>query len=371
MEKDMARVLIVDDVAENITVVKNILKSQYDVIAATTGEKVLELVSKEDSLPDLILLDIIMPEMDGFEVCKRLKENETTKNIPVIFLTVLDHVDDMVKGFEYGGVDYITKPFETNVLLARVNTHITLKQHQDNLIEMLKQKDKVLMQQSKLASLGEMFESVMHQWKQPLSIISTSNASIRVEKELDTLTEENLYKLLDGIDTTVEHLTQTMDVFRDYLLETNKKEYFSSKNIVERTLKLLEAQLDKEDIKIHLDIDECELFSFKNHIMQVLINILTNAIHTLQKKDTNRDISLMIKCDTNDITITIRDNGGGIQIDEVSKIFEKHFTTKENKKGTGLGLYICKQITETYLDGKISAQNINDGASFSIVLPIK
>ena len=219
-----ARVLIVDDVAENITIVKNILKPYYDVIASTTGEKVLDLVSHEDHLPDLILLDILMLGMDGFEVCQRLKANPLTKDIPIIFLTVLDHAEDIVKGFEYGGVDYVTKPFEVNVLLARVNTHIELKQKKDQLVEVLEQKDRILIDQAKLASLGEMFESIMQQWKHPLSIIATSNANIRVEQELKTLTDESLIKMLDGIDNTVDHLDETIDVFRDFLLETNNKE---------------------------------------------------------------------------------------------------------------------------------------------------
>lgn len=365
----MARVLIVDDVAENISIIKNILKEKYDVIAAITGEKALELVSKEDSLPDLILLDILMPDMDGFEVCQKLKANPKTKNIPVIFLTVLDHVEDMIKGFELGGVDYITKPFEVNVLLARVNTHVQLKQYQDQLVNMLHEKDKFLIQQSKLASLGEMFETIMHQWKQPLSIISTSNANIRVENELQILTNASLLKMLDGIDTSIEHLTQTIDLFRDYLLETTQKEYFSANDLIQRILKLLAFKIENSNIHINLDIQKCEILTFKNHLIQVLINIINNAIYILEKHQDEKIINICVKKSDDKIIISVSDNGGGIDQENIEYIFEKNFTTKKNKKGSGLGLYICKQIVKDYLAGEITAKNTHNGASFTIYLP--
>jgi len=362
-----ARVLIVDDVAENITIVKNILKPYYDVIVSTTGEKALDLVSKQEHLPDLILLDILMPKMDGFEVCQKLKSNEVTKDIPIIFLTVLDHAEDIVKGFECGGVDYVTKPFEVNVLLARVNTHIELKQNKDQLVELLEQKDKVLIQQSKLASLGEMFESIMQQWKHPLSIISTSNANIRVEQELQTLTEESLIKMLDGIDTTVDHLDETIDVFRDYLIETNQKEYFSTSDIVNRALKLLDSKLKQENISVTTKIQNCEIFSLKNCIMQILINILTNAVQALENKTDTKEILISFKCNE-EITISIEDNGGGILLEDINVVFEKQYTTK---KGTGLGLYICKHLTQDILDGKIDVKNKEDGTRFRVTIPKK
>jgi len=121
----MAKVLVVDDVVANITLLKDSLKSKYEVITAKSGQKALELVGKK-WLPDLILLDIMMPDMNGFEVCQRLKSNERTKDIPVIFLTVLDKTDDILEGFNVGGVDYITKPFVHSVLHARIESHLAL-----------------------------------------------------------------------------------------------------------------------------------------------------------------------------------------------------------------------------------------------------
>lgn len=364
----MARVLVVDDVAENISVVKNILKSKYDVIGATTGEKALELLTHGDSMPDLILLDVLMSGMDGFEVCEKLKADRKTKDIPVIFLTVLDQVEDMVKGFEVGGVDYVTKPFEVNVLLARVNTHIQLKQQQNQLREMLYQKDQILIKQSKLASLGEMFETIMHQWKQPLSAIAMSNASIRVDKELEMLTDDSLFEMLDGIDDSIQYLSETMDLFRDFLVETSKKEYFIPKDIVLKTLKLLDSKIKNRNIKINLVADESEILAFKNHLIQVLINIINNAIHILQNKTEDKVININIKSINEKLHIIICDNGGGVQLEDINKVFEKNFTTKESKSGTGLGLYISKQITHQYLDGNILVKNNNDGACFTIIL---
>ncbi|MEA2029296.1 MAG: response regulator [Campylobacterota bacterium] len=128
----MAKILAVDDIAENLTLLKDSLKSKYEVIAAKNGTKALELLQKND-LPDLILLDVGMPDIDGFEVCRRIKANPHTQDIPVIFLTILDQKHEILEGFHTGGVDYITKPFEPSILHARVATHLTLSMQKNSL----------------------------------------------------------------------------------------------------------------------------------------------------------------------------------------------------------------------------------------------
>jgi len=150
----MARVLIVDDVTENITLLKDNLKSIYEVIGAKSGTKALSLLQKSENLPDLILLDVLMPDMNGFEVCKVIKSNPQTVHIPIIFLTVLDQTHDILEGFELGGVDYITKPFEPSILHARIGTHLTLakqrrelEEYTHNLETIIEQKRKEIQKQ--------------------------------------------------------------------------------------------------------------------------------------------------------------------------------------------------------------------------------
>ena len=134
-------ILIVDDTPTNIQLLNSMLREQYKVKAATSGEKALKIARTEPQ-PDIILLDIMMPEMDGFEVCKILKSKPETKDIPVIFLTAKNDTEDIVKGFKLGGVDYITKPFKREELIVRVNNHVQLKMVKDYLVAAQKETKK-------------------------------------------------------------------------------------------------------------------------------------------------------------------------------------------------------------------------------------
>ncbi|MBU2511180.1 response regulator [bacterium] len=175
-------VLVVDDTPENIDVIVGLLKENYKVKAAPSGEKALAVVSK--GLPDLVLLDIMMPEMDGYEVCRRLKAEETTRDIPVIFLTAKAEVADEVKGLDLGAVDYITKPISPPIVLSRVKTHLSLKLAQQALVEKnktlestleeLKTAQDQLVQSEKLAALGQLVAGIAHEINTPLGAIKSS-----------------------------------------------------------------------------------------------------------------------------------------------------------------------------------------------------
>lgn len=363
------KILIVDDAPENIKIVMEILKKDYNVIAATTGEKALEIVKDHHDI-DLILLDIIMPEMDGFEVCQKIKKDPLCAGIPIIFLTILENEEDIVKAFEYGAVDYVTKPFELSVLKARVDAHVRLRVQENELIANLKQKDQILIKQSKLATLGEMFESITHQWKQPLSIISMSNANIRIEKQMNTLSDQTLFEMLDKIDHTIGHMLDTVDVFRGFLSNDQYKEYFNLQEMIETTILLLESKFSNKMISIEKNIQFTEIFTLKNDLIQVLMNILGNAIHALEKKEEEKKIKIDGKVEGEMVTILVCDNGGGIPQEHMDKIFHKYFTTKEDKKGSGIGLYISKKIVQENLGGNLEAYNTQDGACFKITLTL-
>ncbi len=158
--KKFAHILIVDDVPENIRLLGTILQKEgYKISAAKEGMQALAIATK--GIPDLILLDVMMPEADGFEICQRLKDNPVTKDIPIIFLTAMDQVKDMVKGFQAGAADYITKPFNTVELLVRIRTHLKLKKA-----------EKERLQKEKLKSILELAGAVCHELVQPLQTIS-------------------------------------------------------------------------------------------------------------------------------------------------------------------------------------------------------
>jgi two-component system sensor histidine kinase/response regulator len=189
LENQQNKILIVDDNPKNLQVAMNILKD-YNVIYAQSAKKALELIEKNHF--DLILLDIVMPIMDGYEVCKILKKNEDTKDIPLIFLTIKDDEKDIVKGFELGAVDYLVKPFYSDVLLKRVELHLELSnsikslkklnEHLneivDSQIEDIRKKDETLFKQSKMLALSEMINMMSEQLQYPLGLIKLQNQAL-------------------------------------------------------------------------------------------------------------------------------------------------------------------------------------------------
>jgi two-component system sensor histidine kinase/response regulator len=197
------KILIVDDNPKNLQVAMSILKD-YNVIYAQSGDKALDLIEENDF--DLILLDIVMPIMDGYSVCKILKRNEKTKDIPIIFLTVKDDEKDIVKGFELGAVDYLVKPFYSEVLLKRVELHLKLSSSikdltrvNENLndivvtqIEDIRKKDQVLFKQSKMLALTEMIDMMSEQLVYPLGLIKLQNQAIELKLLNENIEKEDI-----------------------------------------------------------------------------------------------------------------------------------------------------------------------------------
>lgn len=368
---EKATILVVDDTPETIKVIVEILKEHYKVSVATSGKKALEVL--DDGLEaDLILLDIIMPEMDGYEVCEILQNNPLYKDIPVMFLTVLENDQDIVKGFELGAVDYVTKPVEPTVLKARVETHLKLKRFRAQLLKNLREKEELLIKQSKMAIMGEMFENVTHQWKQPLSVITLATDTINMTYDLGELDESKLKVNLSSIKNSTRHLANTIDDFRDFLKEDIKKQYFDVKESVEKTLKLLNAKFINKEISIDdSDLKNIEIYGLKNDLTHILMNLFNNAKDALANIPANRVIKVISNNVDGKLILKIKDNGGGIDDDIKDKIFEKYFTTKDKDKGTGIGLYMTKTLIEDHLGGSIKAYNEDGGACFELTIPLK
>ena len=365
-EKDLDTILVVDDNPQNISVIVEILKQNYKVSVATNGKKALEILDN-GSIPNIILLDIIMPNMDGFEVCKILKSSKNYKHIPIIFLTILENTEDIVKGLELGAVDYVSKPVEPAILKARVDTHINLQKYHQQLLDDIKLKDTILLEQSKFATIGEMFESIAHQWKQPLSVITMSSGNIQLKKDFGELDDKILDDSLGYIDSSINYLNQTIDDFREFLTDDQHYHNIKINNLIDTTLHLLSSKIKKRDIEIIKNIEDIEIYSNKNQLVQVLMNIFGNAIQVLETKENKGYIKVISFQDNQNIILKIIDNGGGIKQNILLNLFEKYNTSKLN--GSGIGLYMSKIIVENKLGGTIRGYNIEAGACFEIILP--
>jgi two-component system, NtrC family, sensor kinase len=227
-------------------------------------------------------------------------------------------------------------------------------------IEKHKQKDSLLTQQSKMAAMGEMLENVAHQWRQPLNSISLMSTGVKVKYEYGIIEKEELIKSMDSITNTTKYLSQTIDDFRDYFNPQKEASHFNLRYIINKALTLLETQLKNKNINVIKNLDDITIFSFENEFLQVIINIINNSKDEFEKKEIkNRYIFIDIKKEENVIKVLIKDNAGGIDSKIINKIFEAHFTTKGKSQGTGIGLYMSKEIIEKHMNGKISVSNEN------------
>lgn len=240
------------------------------------------------------------------------------------------------------------------------------------------QKEELLIHKSKMATMGEMIENIIHQWRQPLSVISVSASGLKLEKEFDTLSDEFLLKTLDGISTATNHLSTTINDFRDYFKPDKRSLNFNINEIIEKAIFLLDAKFKYLNIEVINNSSVLTTFGLKNEFIQSFINILNNAEDALlESKNLKKLIFINTDVKNDKIEISIKDNAGGIPDDIIDKIFDSYFTTKEESEGTGIGLYMTKTMIENHMNGNIKVQN-NDfeyenicyrGAEFIITLP--
>ncbi len=260
--------------------------------------------------------------------------------------------------------------------LQQLNEH--LKEEIENEVELNRQKDTMLFQQSKMAAMGEMLENIAHQWRQPLSVISTSASGIKLEKEYGILTDEFLIDALGGIVRNTQHLSNTIDDFRDFFKTDKPKENFILKHALDKTLEIVSSKFKNRNIEVVENIEDIEVFGLENELVQVIMNILNNAKDVLENIEAQRYIFIDIYKKDEDVIISIKDNGGGIPDAIINRVFEPYFTTKHKSQGTGIGLYMSEEIVVKHMSGKIIVENEEyvyannkyKGAKFSIVLPL-
>lgn len=235
-----------------------------------------------------------------------------------------------------------------------------------------KKQEQLLIQQSKLAEMGEMISMIAHQWRQPLSALSTIIQNIHLRYSLDKLDKEYLDKQRVLSNALTEKMSKTIEDFRNFFKPNKEKHAFSIKDAISQTIFLIDDSFKSNSIKIEIQIlDDIKLFGFESELSQVLLNILTNSKDAfLEKNIENPHILIKTKRIETHIKILISDNAGGINESIINKIFEPYFTTKDSYNGTGLGLYMSKIIIEQNMQGELKVRNIPQGVEFTIYIPI-
>lgn len=246
-------------------------------------------------------------------------------------------------------------------------------------IENNRKKDIILAQQSKMAAMGEMLQNIAHQWRQPLSLISTLSTGVKLNKEYGLLNEDNLIDSMDRINDSTKYLSQTIEDFRDFFMPNKKRMVFNLNAVIKKSIKLLELQFIQKNIEVLTTLDNIEVYGYENELIQVIINICNNSKDELIKSSLDRKL-ILIRSYVKDkkVFITIKDNAGGIRENIIDRIFEPYFTTKHKSLGTGIGLYMSQQIIVKHMKGSIDVKNttfLHDnieykGAFFTITLDL-
>ncbi|WP_414622492.1 sensor histidine kinase [Calothrix sp. CCY 0018] len=412
-------ILLVDDNPTNLAVLAQTLKNAgLSIRIETDGESAIEQLEYETEQPELILLDVQMPGIDGFETCRRIKANPQTQEIPVIFMTALSDTDSKVKGLSLGAVDYITKPFEGEEVLARVRVHLQLRhltkklenwneQLEKNVAERtaaLQQTQVQLVQQEKFATIGQLVAGVAHEINNPIGCISSNitpayeylgditqiihlyqqhypQPVTEIAEALEDLDIEFALKdfpnLLESMKVSSQRIQDISVSMRNFSRnDTNK---FVSSDIhsgMDSTLMILRHRLKAVGSRAEIEIIKQygnlpEIQCYPGLLNQVFTNLLANAIDALEDVPAPNIHIFTEKNISDKLIIRIADNGIGMSEEVQQKLFEPLFTTKPLGKGTGLGMAIAKQIIEETHQGKISVSSVSGkGTEFTIEIPL-
>lgn len=361
-------VLIVDDIFENANLISNIIRSgNYDIRIATGGKEAIAAV--ETQMPDLILLDIAMPEVDGYEVCRVLKNSDKTSDVPVIFITAKTLTEDIVKGFDFGAVDYITKPYNYQELNKRVATHLELKHSRD----IIKQQNEELRELNN--TKDRLFSIIAHDLLNPFNtLIGFAELLDSNYRDLDDGTRKEFIRyILNASEMGHGLLTNLLHWSRS---QTGRLVFHPEKinlyTILVDNYNFINTFALKKGISIRLNAPKnCFVFVDENMITTVIRNLVSNSIKFTHEKG---EILIDVVREDDKYKVSVKDTGIGIPESLIPNLFklapEVLRVGTNNEKGTGLGLVVCKDFVERH-NGHIDVYSLNEkGTTISFYLDV-
>lgn len=343
--KKKLKILVVDDNQLNLMVMRSIFnETEYEVFYADCGIDALNMA--REILPSMILLDVIMPDISGFDVCSALKKEDYFKDIPIIFITVLEEIEFIIRGFDVGGIDYITKPFRKEEILLRIKTHFDLKLTRDQLLETTRSLSELNKVKDRLFSIiGHDLRSPIGNVKMVLEFMSKGI--------IDPLKGDNYKKTINELLNT----TDEVFVLLENLLTWARNESGNLHNIPEKIkireaissiVNLYQAGINTKNIEIKIDVDpDHVVYADMNMIKTVIRNLFSNA---LKFSPMCGVISFSSEKNDNRITVSVSDNGVGMSHEAIEKILHNNvfYSTMglNMESGNGLGLKLCKEFIE-------------------------
>lgn len=378
----MPLILVVDDQPSNIHALYQLLVDECEVSMATSGAEALAYCAQQ--LPDLILLDVLMPEMSGYEVCDQLKADPRTRSIPVIFVTVQGSASDEAEGFAHGAVDYIPKPFVDVVVKARVRTQLALKLASESFARSQIE----LFQRDKLASVGRTISGIAQELSSPLgnALISACTlqddlAQLRLLSQGGNIKRSDLDKHLrvseESVGLVLSNLQRTLSIVDSFLQSTadnfgDQRRSFSLLELIHEVVSSLAPALETHQVRCELDAgDDLHLLSFRGALAKVLTTLIQNAIKHAYR-EAGGEVHLRVRAlGTDQLVITVQDHGVGIPPGMLGRVFDPFFSTRFGLNRSEPGLYIVRNLVTFALGGQIQVESTPGlGTTVRLTLPM-
>jgi len=400
-ENYISKILIVDDMPANVDVLVNILEPEgYKIVFAGTGEKAVKIAPR--AMPDIILMDVMMPGIDGFEACQQLKNIEATQHIPVIFITAKRDSQDISDGFAAGGVDYISKPVHALEVKARVKTHIALHLHEVQLKRLIQERTQELetslenlikmqthlVESEKMVSLGHLVAGVAHELNTPLGICVTADSHLHHEARTinQVFTEGSLRKqdLVEFINTTTQvteimlsNLERASSLIRNFKqvavdVSSDMVRSFNLTDYLKQILQSLQPELKHTALQIEIEGDQALVIQHDpGAFSQIITNLVMNSLTHAYDAEDHGCILIQAHAKGATVHLSYCDDGKGMTPETLQKVFEPFYTTRRGSGGSGLGMSIVYNLVTHQLNGQVTCTSeVGKGATFHMAFPL-